>query len=157
MRLVTVLILLVLLFSSTADCATEEGIVYSAIFPGWGQIKSGRYGRGALFMTMEVVALTGIVVANIQYDRDIEALDRSRSLFKIATYIGDAQYYNDQMKKNWEDADGMNTYRKVLTGAAIGIWSLSMIDMIWGDDPENVPISMRINKNEFFITKSFKF
>jgi len=157
MRIVTVLILFILLFSSIADCATEEEIVYSAIFPGWGQIKSGRYGRGTLFMAMEVVALTGIVVANIQYDRDIEALESSRALFENATYIGDAQYYNDQMKKNWEDADRMNTYRTVLTGAAIGIWSLSMIDMIWGDDPENIPISMKINKNEFFITKSFKF
>ena len=51
-------------------------------------MKTGRYARGTLFMGTELIALTGLVIANIQYDRDIEAFEYSSQLFKNATYIG---------------------------------------------------------------------
>jgi hypothetical protein len=153
----TVMVLLILFFSSAVYCAPVEGIVYSTLFPGWGQMKTGRYGRGTLFMGTEIIALTGIAIANIQYDREVEAFERSSQLFKIATYIGDIEYYNNQMKENWESADRTDTYRKVLVGAAIGIWAINLIDMIWGHNAEEIPISMEIKKSEFLITKSFRF
>ena len=157
MRLVAVILLTILFLSSALYGAPVEGVVYSTIFPGWGQMETGRYARGTLFMGTELIALTGLVIANIQYDRDIEALKYSNQLFKNATYIGDLEYYSKQMKDKWEDADKIDSYRKVLAGAAIGIWTISLVDMIWGSDAEEVPISLEINKNEFLITKSFKF
>ena len=157
MRLVAVILLTILFFSSALYGAPVEEVVYSTLFPGWGQMKTGRYARGTLFMGTELIVLTGLVIANIQYDRDIEAFEYSSQLFKNATYIGDLEYYSNQMKEKWEDADKMDSYRKVLAGAAIGIWTISLIDMIWGSDAEEVPISLEINKNEFLITKSFKF
>jgi len=157
MRFITVVVLLMLFFSSAAYSAQAEDIVYSALFPGWGQMKTGRYSRGTLFMGTELIALTGIVISNIQYDRDIDAFENSSQLFRNATYFKDAEYYNNLMKENWKTADRTDTYRKVLLGTAIGIWSISMIDIIWGNGPEEIPISLEIKKNEFLITKSFRF
>ncbi|MCD6380348.1 hypothetical protein J7M07_07900 [bacterium] len=85
MRLITVMVLLILFFSSAGYSAPAEGIVYSALFPGWGQMKTGRYGRGTLFMGTEVIALAGIAIANIQYDRGLEAYERSIQFFRNAT------------------------------------------------------------------------
>jgi hypothetical protein len=96
-------------------------------------------------------------MANIQYDRNVEQYDRARISFENATYIEDARYYHSLMKDKWENADQMDTYRKALVGAAVGIWSLSVIDMLWGRDPDEIPISMEVSSDRFLISKTFRF
>lgn len=151
------LLIFVLLSSSAAQAVEKENIVYSVLFPGWGQMKEGRYTRGTILMGAEIIALAGVLASNIQYDRDVDQYESARAMFESATYIGDAEFYHERMVEKWDDADQVDRYRKTLLGVAVGVWSLGLIDMIWGGEPEEIPISMEIKENGFLLTKSFSF
>ncbi len=157
MRSVILTMIFISLLSATAPAAEPENIVYSAIFPGWGQMKEGRYGRGTILMGSEIALLAGVVIANIQYDRSVEQYNNARISFETSSYIGDAQYYHGIMEEKWDSADRNDKYRKTLLGAAVGVWSLSMIDMLLGKDPEEIPIALEVADEGFLITKTFSF
>ena len=157
-RLISVLLLIFIMaagFTSSGYC--RENTYYSVLFPGWGQMRDGRYGKGSLFMGAELILLTGVLMSNIQYDRDVEQYEDVSASFRSATYIGDRLYYHQQMVDRWNDADRMDTYRKVLAGAAAGVWIINIVDVMWGEDQKVKPVSLDINENGFLITKSFSF
>ncbi len=157
MRKIIPAILVILISAGSLQAAQAEDVVYSVLFPGWGQLRTGRYTRGTLLMGVEMITLTGLAVANIQYDREVEAYDRAKLLFNSATYIGDARMYYDQMVEKWDAADNLNKYRKVFVGAAVGVWVVGVADMIWGKDPSNPPISLEMRGDGFLVAKSFSF
>ncbi|MBD3178695.1 MAG: hypothetical protein GF417_03335 [Candidatus Latescibacteria bacterium] len=152
---------LLLIFIFAAGIATDglcrENTYYSVLFPGWGQMKDGRYGKGTLFMGAELVLLTGVLMSNIQYDRDVDQYEEASAAFRSATYIGDKLNYNRQMMDRWDDADRMDTYRKVLAGAAVGVWLLNIADMVWSEDQKVKPVTLDVREDGFLVTKSFSF
>ena len=122
MRTVILLLTAMLLVTSSPIEAADTGdVLYSVIFPGWGQIRSGRYGRGALLVSAEIITLTALMMADIQYDRTVEQYERARSFYLTSNYIGDAHYYYDTMNEKWDDAENLHKYRNIMVGAAIGI------------------------------------
>ncbi|MFO7914255.1 MAG: DUF5683 domain-containing protein [Candidatus Krumholzibacteriales bacterium] len=151
------LLILILAAGFTSNGYCRENTYYSVIFPGWGQMRDGRYGKGTTFMGAELVLLTGVLMSNIQYDRDVEQYEDAAALFRNATYIGDKLYYHQQMMDRWDDADRMDTYRKLLAGAAAGVWIINIVDMIWSEDRRVKPVSLDIKEDGFLITKSFSF
>lgn len=154
----TILVILVILISAVSLQAAEaEDVVYSVLFPGWGQLRAGRYSRGALLMGVEMITLTGLAVVNIQYDREVEAYDRAKLLYNSAMYVGDARAYYDQMVEKWDAADNMDRYRKVFVGTAVGVWVIGVADMIWGKEASNPPISFEVRGDGFLVAKSFSF
>jgi hypothetical protein len=70
----TIVFLLVMLLGIivSLEAYAGENVWYSVFVPGWGQINSGHYGRGALFLSAELVSLTTLVIADIQYNRSVE-------------------------------------------------------------------------------------
>ena len=140
-----------------AGAAEAEDVIYSVLFPGLGQIRAGRYTRGTVLLGVELVSLGAIAVTNLQYDRKIEAYERSRILYESATYIGDASSYHADMVDAWEEADDLHGYRKVLIGTAIGVWAIGVADMIWGPDAENPPVTMEVRNDGFLVCKNFSF
>ncbi len=151
------LLILILAAGFTSNGYCRENTYYSVIFPGWGQMRDGRYGKGTMFMGAELVLLTGVLMSNIQYDRDVEQYEDAAASFRNATYIGDKLYYHQQMMDRWDDADRMDTYRKLLAGAAAGVWIINIVDMIWSEDRRVKPVSLDIKEDGFLITKSFSF
>ncbi len=134
-----------------------EGIVYSVIYPGWGQIRSEQYGRGILFAGAELVSLIGLMVSDIQYSRAAEDYNDARTSYLGADYIGDAVHYYDLMNEKWDDAERLNNYRNVFLGAAIGIWAINIIDMAIGDDKEAPDLSLSVSGGTVFVSKGFAF
>jgi len=157
MRVMLVSIILILLTASVAPAAERGDVWYSILFPGLGQIKTGRYGRGSLLLSAEMLSLTALVISNVEYDRAVEQYDRARALYLNADYIGDARYNYDVMQQKWDDADRLDTYRKVFLGTAVGVWVLGAVDMLWGGDPENMPVSLEYKGKSFMVTKTFSF
>ncbi len=151
------LIVSMLVTASPILAAEAEDVIYSVLFPGVGQFNTGRYTRGALFMGAEILALGGLGVTNIQYDRKVDAYENARALYENSTYIGDASYYYDQMVSAWDSADDLNKYRKVLAGAAVGIWIINVADMIWGKEAENPPLALEVRPDGFMVCKTFQF
>ncbi len=157
-KLVLVFLAVSIMLPSTGLIAAEaEDIVYSALFPGLGQFRTGRYTRGTLLFGMEIVALGWLGVADIQYDRKVEVYDHARIMYENASYIGDAQLYHSQMVEAWDDAENLDKYRKMLVGAAIGVWVVGVADMIWGPEAEIPLLTLEPRHDGFMICRTFTF
>ena len=158
MKAVTILCtLLLILLSLAADTHASDKIIYSAIYPGWGQIRSGEYGRGMVFAGGELLSLMGLFISDLQYSRAVEDYDAARAAYLAADYIGDAEYYYDRMREKWDDAENLHTYRNAFLGAAIGIWVINIVDMAIGEGEEPPGLSMSVGDGAFFVTKGFAF
>ena len=145
----------VVLASLEADAG--ENIWYSVFVPGWGQVQSGHYGRGALFMGAELVSLTTLAIADIQYNRSVEQYDRAKASYLHASYIGDALYEYDIMHARLDRADELHGYRQAAFYAAVGIWAVSIVDMILFDDKGEPPLSLEVRRGGFLVTGSLSF
>jgi hypothetical protein len=140
-----------------SDASGGEGLVYSVIYPGWGQVRTGQYGRGIMFAGAELVSLLGLFVSDIQYSRVVEDYDSARSAYLTADYIGDADYYYARMNDKWDDAERLNGYRNAFLGAAIGIWIINIIDMAIGDGDDSPALSMSVSGGTVRVSKGFAF
>jgi len=157
MKAVTILCTFALVLSLACGASASEKIIYSAIYPGWGQIRSGEYGRGMIFAGAELASLVGLFISDLQYSRTVEDYESARDAYFASDYIGDAQYYYDRMREKWDDAENLNTYRNAFLGAAIGIWVVNVVDIVIGGDDEPPGLSLRADNGAFFITKGFAF
>ena len=134
-----------------------EGMIYSVIYPGWGQIRSEQYGRGILFAGAELVSLVGLFVSDIQYSRAVDDYNAARTSYLGADYIGDADLYYDRMNEKWDDAERLHNYRNAFLYAAIGVWAINIIDMAIGDDKEPPDLSLSVSGGTVFVSKGFAF
>ena len=158
MKVVTILCTLVLIVLSLAcEASASEEIICSALYPGWGQIRAGEYGRGMIFAGGELLSLVGLFISDLQYSRAVEDYDSARVAYLTADFIDDAQLYYDRMREKWDDAENLQTYRKAFLGAAIGIWVINIVDMAIGDGEEPPGLSLRVDDGAFFVTKGFAF
>ncbi len=158
MRYVLLVTVVLLIAASTAADASDSGdVLYSVLFPGWGQIRTGRYGRGALLVSAEIISLTALLVSDIQYDRAVDQYERARAFYLNAQYIGDAHKYYDIMHEKWDDAENLNNYRSVLFGTAVGVWAIGIIDMLVGGDAGEPPVTLDVTHDGFTVTKTFSF
>jgi hypothetical protein len=151
-----VALLLLLTLLPAEVCAGEE-LVYSVIFPGLGQLRSGQYGRGMIFSGGELLSLIGLFISDLQYGRAAEDYTSARAAYLAADYIGDAEYYFERMNKKWDDAERLQSYRNAFLGAAVGIWVVNIVDMALGDDRDEPVLSMTVDGGVVFLTKGFAF
>jgi len=143
--------------ASAHDAVGGEKLIYAVLFPGLGHIKTGHYGRGAIFAGAELVSLLSLAVTQIQYNRTVEQYDQAKSFYLTADYIGDAQHYYDRMNTKWDDAENLHRYRNILLGTAIGIWAVNIIDMAFIKDGDGPPVSLHVGRDGFLIAKTFTF
>jgi hypothetical protein len=142
---------------ASTEAHSGENVWYSATVPGWGQVRAGHYGRGALFMSGELVALTTLVIADIQYNRAVEQYDRAKASYLHATYIGDAAGDFAIMNERWNSADDLYGIRQTALYAAIGIWAVNVVDMIIFDSEGEPPLSISARSDGFLVTGSLSF
>jgi hypothetical protein len=155
------IVLLLLLIAASAVASTEaqcgENVWYSALVPGWGQVRAGHYGRGGLFLSGELTALMTLAITDIQYHRAVEQYDRARASYLHATYIGDAVSEYALMHDRWDSADHLNGIRQTALYTAIGIWAVNVVDMIIFDSKEEPPLSVAARPDGFLVTGSLSF
>jgi hypothetical protein len=156
-RVVIAMISILLLFTSTASAADSGNVWYSVVFPGWGQFKEGRYTRGTVFMGLGIVCLAGLGVANIQYDREVESYDRYKDLYLDADYIGDAVDAYAQMNEAWDNAEDLTTYRMAFGWAYVGIWAVSIVDMVVGPEAKEPALTLEVRPDAFYVAKTISF
>jgi Family of unknown function (DUF5683) len=158
MRIVVVVaVVAALACSVSVNAYAGENLWYSVFVPGWGQVRAGHYGRGALFLSAELVSLSALGVTDLQYHRTVEQYDRARAAYLGAQYIGDAVESYDLMRQKWDDADGLYHYRTAATVAAIGVWAVNVVDMILFDEHGGPPLSMELGPGGFRVVGSVSF
>jgi hypothetical protein len=129
--------------------AQEEGgsrlgvVLRSVAFPGWGQIHEGRFLHGAVFSGLTVAALTGLVVADVNYDRSVERLDSAILRYRNAGSADQALVDFRSLPGLYDEADGRYNWRKGFLYAAIGVWALNLVDVLLLAPPEEEPFLSR--------------
>jgi hypothetical protein len=156
-RIVPFLLIIAVSALASIEAHSGENVWYSTLVPGWGQVRAGHYGRGALFMGGELVALTTLMIADIQYSRAVEQYDRAKASYLHATYIGDAVGEYTLMHERWKSANDLYGIRQTALYAAIGIWAVNVVDMIFFDPAEEPPLSISARPDGFLVTGSFSF
>jgi len=155
--------LVVLVLAAGALCLVSVeafaggNVWYSVFVPGWGQVRAGHYGRGSLFLGAELVSLSTLAMSEIQYNRAVEQYDRAKASYLHATYIEDAVQYYDLMHENWDEAEGLDGYRKAAVAAAVGVWAVNILDMILFDEKEGPLLSFEAKPGRFLVTGSLSF
>jgi len=86
----------------------------SAIIPGWGQFYKGKTGMGFLFLSTEVVAVSGIVYCETQRSDNMRKSLETSSLSVIKEYRS--------------RADDWALDRNIAIGAAVGIYAWNVLD-----------------------------
>ena len=156
-RIVPFLLVIAVSVLASTEAQSGENVWYSTLAPGWGQVRVGHYGRGALFLSGELVALTTLMIADIQYSRAVEQYDRAKASYLHATYIGDAAGEYTLMHERWDSANNLYGIRQTALYAAIGIWAVNVVDMILFDPEEKPPLSISARRDGFLVTGSFSF
>lgn len=139
------------------EAAAGENLMYSILFPGWGQTRVGHYGRAVIFAGGEVLSLIVLAASDLQYDRNVEQYERAKALYLRANYIGDALEQYRIMNEKWDSAEDLNLYRNIALGTAIGVWLMNIVDMILDDEAASLPIVLRAEKKEFAVGVSIPF
>jgi hypothetical protein len=140
-----------------AEAFADGNVWYSVFVPGWGQVRAGHYGRGSVFLSLELVSLSALAISDIQYNRAVEQYDRARASYLQATYIGDAAYYYDLAHEKWDNAEKLNDYRRAAVAAAIGVWFVNVLDIVLFDEKEEPLLSFETTRGGFLVTGSLSF
>ncbi len=156
-RIMLFLLLIAVGVLASGGAQGGENVWYSALVPGWGQTRAGHYGRGAIFISGELVALTTLMIADIQYNRAVEQYDRAKASYLHATYIGDAASEYAIMHERWDGASDLHRIRQAALYAAIGIWAVNVVDMIIFDSKGEPPLSISARPDGFLVTGSLSF
>jgi len=144
--------------STPASAAGSGNIWYSVFVPGLGQIESGHYGRGGLFLGAELVSLTVLGITHLQYDRTVDQYDRAKAEFLNARFIGDAETSFDLMNKKWDDANELYRWQTAAVAAAIGVWAVNVVDMVLFDRTDERPLlSMEMKPGGFLVIGTVSF
>jgi hypothetical protein len=155
--LVTALAALLLLSSAASAGERTEDKVKSCVFPGWGQVSTGRYTRGAVMMGTSLVTLGVIGGMTLQYNRHVDSYEDARAGYEQAAYIGEAADYYAQMTRSWSDADEIYGYRNVALGVLAGMYVWSILDIFIGPEASVPPVAMEIRQDGFMLVRTFNF
>jgi len=148
---------LIVFLSSSVFATDTENVYYSTLFPGWGQLKAGHYGKGSLFISAELVSLVSLAITQIQYNRAAEQFDNARKRYLNSTYIGDAVSNYQLMREKWDDSERLYKYRNALIGTAIGVYVLNIVDIVFFCEDKRTPITLRVNNGSFIVSTGFSF
>ena len=154
---VTVLIALLLLPSVASAAERTEDVIKSVVFPGWGQVSTGRYTRGVVMMGTALVSIGAIGAFTLQYNRHVDAYDAASRGYAQATYIGDAVEYYTQMTNSWNDANNTYRYRNIAIGVLAGMYVWSILDITLGSEASNPPVAMELRPDGFMVVRTFSF
>jgi hypothetical protein len=155
--LVTALAALLLMTSAAYAGENTDDVVKSVVFPGWGQVSTGRYTRGAVMMGVSLVSLGVIGGLTLQYNRHVDSYESATKGYYQSTYIGDATTYHAQMVKSWQDADDAHRYRNIAWGILAGMYVWSIIDITLGPEASTPPVALEIRPDGFMLAKTFSF
>lgn len=86
----------------------------SALLPGWGQFHKGKTGKGILFLTTEIVSVSGLVFCEMRRSDNMRLSQETTNLTIIKEYRS--------------RADTWTLRRNILVGSSLGIYAWNVLD-----------------------------
>ena len=109
----------------------------SAIVPGWGQFHKGKTGKGILFLTTEIAAVSSVVFFEMKRSDNVRLSQETTNLSIIKEYR--------------DRADKWALYRNVAIGAAAGVYVWNVLDAALAKGKIRyawIPENMHLNGSE---------
>ena len=106
----------------------------SLLLPGWGQRYADRKTKGYLYTFLAAGAAVAYFIADDEFDYRNELFDDIRNNYdSLAVHgnIGQLQELYPSLVKAQEDAFDAENVRRITIGAAIGIWTLNVLDALF--------------------------
>ncbi len=111
----------------------------SAVFPGLGQLSTGRRIAGTILVVSELGALATTLTANENYKTRLDNFDRLKAEYEeMAAGNSEhdlAQQRWQELTKEADDLDNLHRIRRVFGGVAFGVYVYSLVDILRSDQP----------------------
>ncbi|PKK84562.1 MAG: hypothetical protein CVT49_03020 [candidate division Zixibacteria bacterium HGW-Zixibacteria-1] len=110
----------------------------SFFIPGWGQTYADQKFKGGLFFVATAGALASFLIADNEYDDKVGIYDDYFDRYDAMTSIGDKEQFYPILAEARKDAYDAETIRRVTIGAAIAVWGLNLLDVIFFFPEKNI-------------------
>ena len=114
----------------------------SIILPGWGQRYSERQGRGALFVGLTALAGVAYLIADHNFDQELETYQRHQDEYDDLVTAEARQALWPTLRDAQHDAYDTQEIRRVAAGVIAGLWIVNILDAVlrFPSTPESVPV-----------------
>lgn len=127
-------------FAARKTASRKEAVILSALFPGLGQLSSGRKVTGTILLVSEIGSLATVLTANENYNTRLDNFERLKSEYEQMA-AGNSRH--DLAEQRWQeltseadDLDGLHNLRRAYTAAAVGIYVYNLVDILLLNPPE---------------------
>ena len=111
-----------------------KGLVRSTVIPGWGQWYGDRKGKATMFALLMVGSGVAYLVADDYFDDKYDDFEARRSEFDSLRASGT----RPELEAAWvrlneaqDEAYDAENIRRVTIGAAIGVWAVNLLDILF--------------------------
>ena len=127
-------------FATRKAASRKEAVILSALFPGLGQLSTGRKVTGTILLVAEIGSLATALTANENYNTRLDNYERLKLEYELMA-AGNSRH--DLAEQRWrelsaeaEDLDGLHNIRRAYTAAAAGIYVYNLVDILLLNRPE---------------------
>ncbi len=103
----------------------------SLIVPGWGQIYSGRTGKGVFFTILAAGTAGFYFIANDDFNEKLDDYNRINSRYKNAGTEAEKAALYSLLGNAKQEAYDAESKRLIAIGGIIGLWGLNLIDALF--------------------------
>ncbi|MCP4703844.1 MAG: PEGA domain-containing protein [candidate division Zixibacteria bacterium] len=108
-----------------------KATIRSMVIPGWGQMYSGRKGKGFIFSLLAVGAAGYFLITDNDFSEKLDDYERVLSQYNNAgTEVDKATFYSLMSNAKQKAYDAENK-RAIAIGSIIGVWGLNIIDALF--------------------------
>lgn len=135
------------LTSTKTNITANRALEKSLIFPGLGQLHEKKYLKGIIFITAELIAITGAILNNRQGNKNYNK-------YRSSLTENDALFFRKETER-------FDRSRNLFIAAGMGVWIINMLDIYiikkkMGKKSIEVSLEKGIN-NEIFFTLNYSF
>ena len=128
------------IFAARKTATRREALILSALFPGLGQLSTGRKVTGTILLVAEIGSLATALTANENYNTRLDNFERLKSEYEQMA-AGNSRH--DLAEQRWQelsaeadDLDGLHNIRRAYTAAAVGIYVYNLVNILLLNPPE---------------------
>ena len=115
----------------------------SLIIPGWGQMYSGRTGKGILFTILTAAAAGYYFIMDDNFNEKLEDYNQINSRYNSAKTEAEKNSLYSPLVAAKQEAYDAEDKRIIAIGSMIGIWGLNLIDVLffYPQEKDNVAVN----------------
>nr|MBN2276305.1 PEGA domain-containing protein [candidate division Zixibacteria bacterium] len=108
-----------------------KGFARSLFIPGWGQYYADRKFKGGIFTVLAIGAIGSFLIADADYNDKVDRYEDMEVEYNNLTSYGEKEALYSTLAEARKDAYDAESLRRITIGAAIAVWSLNLLDILF--------------------------